>query len=119
MTANNATWFDFDRLQFETGSATLKSSSTEQIKNIAAILEANPTVAIKVGGYTDNTGSAALNQELSAKRAQAVATAIAAQGIDQTRLASEGYGSQHAIASNDTEAGRAMNRRTSVRVTAK
>ena len=83
------------------------------------MLKAYPTVAIKVGGYTDNTGNAQTNTKLSADRANMVMNALVDLGINKSRLEAEGYGPQHPVASNDTEAGRAQNRRIAVRVTKK
>ncbi|MEM6630595.1 MAG: OmpA family protein [Bacteroidota bacterium] len=114
------TWFNFDRLTFSTGSATLDmEKSQEQLGNIAAILEAYPNTEIKIGGYTDNTGSEETNRQVSQARAEAVMTALADMGIDADRMEAEGYGPQHPVASNDTEEGRAKNRRIAVRFTAK
>ncbi len=116
---DKTTWFDFDRLLFDTGKATLKPESDAQLKTIAAILTAFPNVHIKVGGYTDNTGDKAANQALSAARASTVTGELVKAGIDKTRLESEGYGDQHPVADNATEEGRAKNRRVSMRVTKK
>ncbi|MGF7216084.1 K(+)-stimulated pyrophosphate-energized sodium pump [Spirosoma lacussanchae] len=116
---DKTTWFDFDRLTFETGSATLKPESQEQLKNIAEILKAYPNVSVKLGGYTDNTGNADANLKLSGDRAQSVKKELTALGIAADRLESEGYGQEHPVASNDTEEGRAQNRRISIRVTKK
>ncbi|TAE32020.1 MAG: sodium-translocating pyrophosphatase [Cytophagales bacterium] len=113
------TWFDFDRLTFETGSATLKPESATQLNNIAEILKAYPNVNIKLGGYTDNTGNANNNLKLSGDRAVSVKGELTKLGIDAARLESEGYGQEHPVASNDTEAGREQNRRISIRVTKK
>jgi K(+)-stimulated pyrophosphate-energized sodium pump len=113
------TWFDFDRLTFDTGKATLMDDSQEQLKNIAEILKAYPGVNIKLGGYTDNTGDAASNLKLSRDRASSVRAELEKLGIDNDRLEAEGYGQEHPVASNDTEDGRAQNRRISVRVTKK
>jgi OmpA-OmpF porin, OOP family len=112
-------WFDFDRILFDTGAATLRAESNEQITNISSILKAFPNVQLKVGGYTDNTGTAEGNLKLSGDRASAVMNAIVAQGIDAARLKSEGYGQEHPVADNATEEGKQKNRRVSARVTAK
>jgi OmpA-OmpF porin, OOP family len=112
-------WFDFDRIYFDTGSATLTSQSDEQVNNIATILKAFPNVQLKIGGYTDSTGDAAANLTLSQSRADSVMASVVALGVDAMRLKAEGYGVQHPIADNATEEGRQKNRRVSVRVTAK
>ena len=116
---DKTTWFSFDRLHFETGSARIQPESQEQIDNIAKILKAYPQVNIKIGGYTDNVGQPASNLKLSQSRAEAVRNAIQQQGIDASRLAAEGYGEQHPVADNTTEEGRAQNRRIDVLVTKK
>jgi OmpA-OmpF porin, OOP family len=112
-------WFDFDRLLFETGKATLEPASDDQLHNVAAILKAYPKVSIKIGGYTDNTGDKAANQKLSEERAQNVKGELEKLGVDPSRLAAQGYGEDHPIADNATEEGRQKNRRISMRVTAK
>lgn len=117
---DKTTWFNFDRLTFNTGSAVIDmDKSREQLTNIYEILKAYPKVKLKVGGYTDNVGSEASNMKLSTERAKATVAALEGMGIEKGRLAPEGYGSQHPVASNDTEEGRAQNRRISVRVTEK
>ena len=116
---DSTTWFDFDRILFDTGAATLRAESDEQIANIGAILKAFPAVALKVGGYTDNTGNADANLRLSQARADTVMKAITATGVAGVRLAAEGYGDQHPVADNATDEGRQKNRRVSVRVTKK
>ena len=116
---DKTTWFDFDRLTFETGSATLKPESQEQLKNIAEILKAYPNVNVKLGGYTDNTGNADANLKLSTDRAKSVQAELVKMGIADSRLDAEGYGQTNPVASNETEEGRAQNRRISIRVTKK
>jgi outer membrane protein OmpA-like peptidoglycan-associated protein len=116
---NDTTWFDFDRLNFATGSATILPESQVQISNIASILKAYPDVRIRIGGYTDSTGNAAANRQLSQQRADAVRQALIAKGVAASRVTAEGYGASHPIANNATPEGRAKNRRISVRVTAK
>jgi outer membrane protein OmpA-like peptidoglycan-associated protein len=116
---DKTTWFSFDRLDFETGSATLKPTSAEQLKNIAEIMKAYPKVALKIGGYTDNTGNAGANLKLSKKRAENTMQELVKLGVDAKRLAAEGYGEKYPVADNSTEEGRQKNRRIDLRVTSK
>ncbi|MCU0346470.1 MAG: OmpA family protein, partial [Saprospiraceae bacterium] len=117
---DKTTWFTMDRLTFETGKSTLDmAKSAEQLRNIAEILKCYPAVKLKVGGYTDNVGDAKANMKLSAERATNVKAALVALGAAPTSMESEGYGDQHPKASNDTEEGRAQNRRIDLRVMAK
>ena len=116
---NKTTWFSLDRLLFRTASAELLPESQEQLDNLVAILRAYPAVKLKMGGYTDSRGNAALNVKLSGERAKSVLDRVVAAGIAADRLASEGYGAEHPVASNDTPDGRQQNRRVDVRVTAK
>jgi K(+)-stimulated pyrophosphate-energized sodium pump len=116
---DKTTWFDFDRLLFETGKSTLQPASEEQLKNIGEIMKAYPQVEIKLGGYTDNQGDAAANKALSQKRAESVMEQLVAKGIDAKRITAEGFGQEFPVASNDTEEGRQQNRRVSARVTKK
>lgn len=111
-------WITCDRIYFATGGAALTNESQGQIERLAAILKAFPNAEIKVGGYTDNTGSAEINTKVSNERAAAVANSLQA-GSGRTSIPSEGYGPEHPIASNDTPEGRALNRRVDVRVTKK
>jgi OmpA-OmpF porin, OOP family len=113
------TWYEFDRVAFETDSATLRPQSREQLANIAAIMNAYPDVRVKIGGYTDNTGDASANLRLSQSRAESVMNELRNDGIDTSRLEAEGYGNQHPVADNATAEGRARNRRVALRVTAR
>ncbi|OPY04307.1 MAG: putative lipoprotein YiaD precursor [Syntrophaceae bacterium PtaB.Bin038] len=113
------TWFSFDRLEFETGSATLKPASAEQLKNIAEIMKAYPKVSLKIGGYTDNVGSADANLKLSQQRAENTMKELVKLGVDAKRLEAQGYGEKHPVADNATEEGRQKNRRIDLRVTRK
>jgi len=118
-TIDKKTWFDFDRINFASGSSNLSEDSKEQLKNVSEIMKAFPNVKLKVGGYTDNTGSKDVNMRISKSRADSVKASIVSMGVDGSRMETEGYGPAQPIASNDTEEGRAQNRRISLRVTAK
>jgi outer membrane protein OmpA-like peptidoglycan-associated protein len=99
---DKTTWFDFDNVNFETGSATIMPESMTQIKNIASIMKAFPHAAIKIGGYTDKTGNESSNQKLSQARAEAVLSALKDNEVPEAQLAgAEGYGSQFAKAAAD------------------
>jgi outer membrane protein OmpA-like peptidoglycan-associated protein len=116
--ADKDAWFDFDNLNFETGSATITPGSQQQVNNIAAILKAYPKVKIKVGGYTDRTGDAAINKKLSQDRADAVVAALKAAGANSAQLVgAEGYGSAFAtVAAEASEEERKKDRRIAVSV---
>ena len=103
--------FVFDALEFETDSARLARFSDRQLDAVASVLKAYPTRYILVEGHTDNTGDAAYNAKLSLDRAQAVREGLIARGIDPGRISAVGTGDANPIASNDTEEGRAANRR--------
>ena len=106
--------FDFDRLEFETGSTALTPRSRAQITDIARILSAYPQVRVQIAGYTDNTGNEAANLALSRGRAEAVMNALRENGAPAANLNAQGFGSQDPIASNATEDGRARNRRVTL-----
>ena len=109
-----------DRLYFETGKTTLKATSQEQLKNIAAILKAYPAIELKLGGYTDNSGDSAANVQLSADRATIAKDELVKLGVAAARLSAEGYGAQFPVCeANDTKECKAQNRRIDVRVTKK
>ena len=111
-------WITCDRVYFEPGKANLTADSKKQISNIALILKAFPGASIKIGGYTDNTGSADVNVKVSNERASTIQKSIVAAGATNA-TAAEGYGPEHPIATNDTKEGQALNRRVDLRVTKK
>jgi outer membrane protein OmpA-like peptidoglycan-associated protein len=99
-------------IYFETGSAELLEESEPALKQVAAALSANPAWQVTVEGHTDNIGSAAYNNELSLRRANAVRTALVSRyHMDANRIAAQGFGLSKPIESNTTPEGRAHNRR--------
>jgi len=96
---------------FETGKSILKPESFTVLDIVAQSLLANPEIRIEVAGYTDITGSAALNLRLSRARADAVRAYLARKGIGPSRMLARGYGPSNPIAPNTTPEGRALNRR--------
>ncbi|MBD2723493.1 OmpA family protein [Hymenobacter sp. BT189] len=109
-------WYNFDRVFFMPGKATLAPESVGQLRNIAALLKAYPTARIKLGGYTDSTGTYKVNKQLSEARARTAWASLVEMGISPGRIDARGYGPRYAIAPNTSEEGRAMNRRLSVKV---
>lgn len=110
-------WFDFDNLNFETGSARITAESQVQINNLAAILKAFPGAKLKIGGYTDKTGNEPANVKLSGERATAVKKALEAAGVGAQVDGAEGYGSQYAkYAADAPETDRVKDRHVSVSV---
>jgi outer membrane protein OmpA-like peptidoglycan-associated protein len=111
--------FVFDHLNFETGSTQLTADSTQTVTNLAQVLKAYPNAQVQLSGHTDNTGAAAANQALSLDRANAIKGMLVNQGVVSDRISTQGFGQDRPIASNDTEDGRARNRRTELTVTSK
>ena len=109
--------FVFEDLTFQTGSATLTGDEKSTIQSTVAVLKAFPTVQVSIEGHTDNSGDPAVNKKLSSDRAAAVAKAIEDSGIPADRVTSAGWGQEKPVASNDTEDGRAANRRVEIIVT--
>lgn len=102
-------------VQFETNSAVLKPESNAELDRLVEVMKATPTVAGYVEGYTDSTGSAAYNKQLSKQRAEAVADYLITQGVSRDRVIPRGFGQSNPVASNGTEEGRAQNRRVVLR----
>jgi outer membrane protein OmpA-like peptidoglycan-associated protein len=99
---------------FDTASATLKPGANLQLNRLADYMRDSPKTRIMVEGYTDNRGSADYNQELSERRAQAVASALTSEGIDADRVQTIGRGKDFPVASNATPVGRQQNRRVDI-----
>ena len=102
---------------FDLGKATLRIESNAELDRLVKLMNDAPKLKIEISGHTDNTGSAAMNENLSQQRANAVVAYIVTKGIDTSRLTAKGYGSKKPIATNDTESGRQQNRRTEFKIT--
>ena len=101
---------------FAFNSSDLNSQFYPVLDKVAGTLgEYNKTV-IEVAGHTDSVGSAAYNQQLSERRAASVASYLSSRGIDRTRMVTVGAGKEHPVASNETEEGRAQNRRVEITI---
>ena len=98
-------------IYFDTGKSDLKSESEPALREVVRLLQANPAMRLWVVGHTDSQGSAESNVTLSQARAAAVVRALTGTGIAATRLAPHGAGPYAPVASNDTDEGRARNRR--------
>ena len=107
-----------DNVFFELDSYELRNESKAELDRLIRFLNDNPDVNIEIGGHTDNQGSAAYNEELSENRARSVLNYLVEEGqIESGRISYKGYGETQPIATNDTEEGRAQNRRTEFRIT--
>lgn len=98
-------------INFDFNKATLKPDATPIIEQVVKLLKDNPALKLEIGGHTDNIGARDYNAKLSGSRAGSVVSALAAQGIDAKRLNAAGYGPDKPVTTNDTDEGRAKNRR--------
>lgn len=105
-----------DGVTFDFGKSTLKSQFYPALNNVAATLKEYNQTIVEVSGHTDSIGSDAANQTLSEARANAVGDYLIGQGLMRQRFEIVGMGKRYPIASNDTDAGRAQNRRVEIRV---
>jgi outer membrane protein OmpA-like peptidoglycan-associated protein len=100
---------------FDTGKASLRPESFPRLESVIEYMSHKPSARVEISGHTDNQGNGAKNKDLSLKRAEAVRAYLVEQGIDGARLVAVGYGAERPIASNDSESGRAENRRIEAR----
>lgn len=105
----NNIFFDFNK-------ATLRQESLSELDRAVTLMNNMTSLQIEISGHTDNVGSKSYNQKLSEARAKAVVDYLISKGIDKKRLAYKGYAFSQPIATNDTEEGRQMNRRTEFKV---
>lgn len=103
-------YFDFDK-------STLRPESKDELDRLVALLNALPEIKIELSGHTDNKGSASYNKQLSKDRAESVVNYLISEGISKSRLTYIGYGFEQPIATNETDAGRQLNRRVEFRIT--
>nr|WP_294395207.1 OmpA family protein [uncultured Sphingomonas sp.] len=111
--------FQFDKLNFETGSAAIRAEDQANVDALAQILAAYPKARVQIVGYTDARGAAPTNAQLGQQRADSVTTALTAKGIDKTRIESVSGGEANPTDTNATTQGQFENRRTELVVTAK
>ncbi|HAM4332681.1 TPA: OmpA family lipoprotein, partial [Escherichia coli] len=103
-----------NNVTFDSSSATLKPAGANTLTGVAMVLKEYPKTAVNVIGYTDSTGSHDLNMRLSQQRADSVASALITQGVDASRIRTQGLGPANPIASNSTAEGKAQNRRVEI-----
>lgn len=102
-------FFEFDRTN-------LKPESFVELNKVLVLMQDNPNLTIEIGGHTDNKGSVAYNNKLSADRAKSTAQYLISKGIDANRIKTNGYGMSQPIADNSTDEGRALNRRIEIKI---
>jgi outer membrane protein OmpA-like peptidoglycan-associated protein len=101
-------------IAFDRGGAYLQPAGQQAVSRLAVYLTAHPQLVISVEGFTDDSGNAYRNEQLSERRALAVQAALAASGVDARRIIVRGYGPAYPIASNDTPMGRQKNSRVEI-----
>lgn len=108
---------DVSNISFEPGSINFTAGSDSALSQLLSLMKESPSGRIRIEGHTDNTGPDTVNLRVSRERATAVANYLMARGIPADRLVVTGYGSTQPVAPNDTEAGRAQNRRIEINET--
>jgi outer membrane protein OmpA-like peptidoglycan-associated protein len=101
---------------FETNESTLKKESFVELDILADFLTKNKNLKVEIGGHTDNIGTEEFNLNLSLERAKSISNYLISKGIDPARMISKGYGESQPVATNDTEEGRATNRRSEIKI---
>lgn len=102
-------------LYFKTGKSVIMEDSKKNVDEVIVVMQKNPDMKIEVQGYTDNKGSVKMNQKLSEKRAKAVMDYMVSKGVAKNRITAKGYGVDNPVDTNDTEEGRANNRRVELK----
>jgi outer membrane protein OmpA-like peptidoglycan-associated protein len=101
---------------YETDSFALRKESATELNKVVKLMQQYPGIRIEISGHTDNTGNAEYNYKLSDNRAKTVASYLIAASIDSNRIVSKGFGMSMPVATNETEEGRAQNRRTELKI---
>ena len=107
---------DLYNIYFETDSFRILPESEPELERLTVFLQNNPKLEVEIQGHTDNTGTPEKNQVLSENRAKSVVNYLVEKGISSSRLEFKGYGADIPVASNETEAGRKLNRRTTIKI---
>lgn len=98
-------------VNFEFDSAQLTPGAEQVLDDVAERLVANPDVRVSIDGHTDSVGPAQYNQDLSQRRAESVVNYLESRGVERSRMRAQGFGEEQPVATNETDAGRAENRR--------
>ncbi len=105
-----------DGVTFDFNKTDVKPQFYPALNNIAHTISQYNQTIVEINGHTDNVGTVAVNQRISEQRAQSVASYLSAQGVQPVRMETHGYNFQYPIADNNTDAGRAANRRVEIRL---
>jgi len=106
-------------IYFQTDSFTILPESEPELIRLGEFLKSNPSLKVEIQGHTDNTGDPEHNQKLSENRAHSVTRFLVSYGIEKERLDSAGYGEARPVAENETEEGKRLNRRTTIKILGK
>lgn len=105
-----------DNVYFDFGKATIKPESYQTLNDLVDYMKRKKNIKIEIAGHTDNVGGDDANLKLSQSRAESVRNYLISKGVEAVRITAKGYGETMPVESNDTEGGRAKNRRTEVKV---
>jgi outer membrane protein OmpA-like peptidoglycan-associated protein len=106
----------FNNLEFTTGKSTILASSHAALNDLASLMSKKPEFRLLIEGHTDNVGGSASNYHFGMKRAKNVMNYLISQGIDKQKLSAFSKGETDPIATNETEEGKAQNRRITITV---
>lgn len=115
---DDSQWIDLNQVSFATGNATPTVTDEQSLSQVATLISQHPDHSIVVRGFTDSTGTEAINQPLSGQRANAIKDWLTQHGVDGSKITIDGQGADHAVANNDTAQGRDQNRRVAIQVKA-